>query len=254
MRYFTSDFHFGSAIMLDKSIMHDKVRKFKNLDDMHNAILKTCSVLKSEDTLYHLGDFACKGNDRQIYKGLNSRAEVLNFFNKIPGNKVMIAGNHDWNNCTPITCDYMVIKLGKWTASFQHYPSNNIKAKVGDKLMNWPWQLNICGHVHSQWKVMYDSRHKTVNINVGLDKNNFKIYSEAELMLLIENVATWMKSGHKINYDTWSKLKSQEKINKKQEQVLKSLIWRRDNRPDLMTPNLIAKLEHILKVKNNVKN
>ena len=246
MRYFTSDFHFGSAVLLDKQAMGPKARNFKSLDEMHAAILDACSVVKPGDTLYHLGDFACKGNDRNKYRGLDNRAEVIDFLNKIPGNKIMVAGNHDVNNGVPVACDYMVVKLGKWTASFQHYPSDNANARIGDRLMNWPWQLNICGHVHSWWKVMYDPVHKVVNINVGLDRNGFKLYSESDLTQLIVNVAKWMKAGHKMSYDKWEKLQLEQKRDKKREQVLKDLTWRRDNRPDLLTPELRAKLECML--------
>lgn len=234
MRYFTSDFHLGSAVLLDKKAMGYKARSFASLDDMHNTIMKACNRLKPEDTLFHLGDFACVGNDRG-YSGLETRKVAVDFLNGIKCNKIMVAGNHDENNIGVSSLDFAIVHLGKWIASVQHYPSTDKRAKL-PHLMNSRFQLNICGHVHKWWRAMYDRRNAVLNINVGLDMNNFEIYSESELINLIQCAIKWVKFGARESFARYEAALAQKKAATSREQKLKSYAWLRDNKPELLTP------------------
>lgn len=234
MRYFTSDFHFGSAVLLDKNAMGPKARSFASLDDMHAAIVKACGRLKPEDTLFHLGDFACVGNDRG-YAGLDCRKTAVDFLNGIKCNKVLIAGNHDENNVGLTTADFAIIRLGKWTVSVQHYPSTDERAKL-PTLMKTRFQINLCGHVHKWWKAMYDRQNAVLNINVGLDMNGFELYSEPELVNLIQRAVDWVKSGSRESFAKYEAALAHKKAAQSREQKLKSYTWLRDNKPELLTP------------------
>jgi len=234
MRYFTSDFHFGSAVLLDKNAMGPKARSFKSLDDMHDAIVKACAHLKPEDMLFHLGDFACVGNDRG-YAGLDSRKNAIDFLNRIKCNKILIAGNHDENNGVPVACDFIVLKLARWSVSVQHYPSSDERALL-PHLMNTRFQINLCGHVHKWWRAMYDRVNRVLNINVGLDMNGFELYSEPELVNLIQRAVDWVKSGARVSFAKYEAVLTKKKAAASREQRLKSYTWLRDNKPELLTP------------------
>ena len=248
MRYFTSDFHFGSAVLLDKQAMGQDAREFKSLDEMHEALLAACKKLSYSDTLYHLGDFACVGKDRK-WVGLDCRARALEFLDFIHANKVLIKGNHDDNNGVPSMADFLVTTIGKWKVTLQHYPSNHAKFVYLKLMKSNFFQINICGHVHSAWKVMYDKHKHILNINVGLDRNNFKIYSESELVNLIERAIRWWKrndiSAHELSYDEWEKAEARDKAEEAREKRIRTLEWLRDNKPELFTPEKASELKSL---------
>lgn len=42
-RFYTADFHLGMSLLLDKNIMKDDVRPFKNVDKMNSALIRSCN-------------------------------------------------------------------------------------------------------------------------------------------------------------------------------------------------------------------
>lgn len=79
-----SDTHFGHA-----NIIGYENRPFESLSQMDNILIKNWnSVVKKNDVIYHLGDFAFH-YDEQKLKDLLS---------KLNGHKVLIIGNHDCNH------------------------------------------------------------------------------------------------------------------------------------------------------------
>lgn len=80
MIYIISDTHFFHTNM----IAYEN-RPFKNAEEMNMYMIrKWNSVVKSNDTVYHLGDFAFSGTDdtKAILEQLNGR-------------KILVKGNHD---------------------------------------------------------------------------------------------------------------------------------------------------------------
>ena len=123
-RYFTSDLHFGSAILLDASVMGSNIRPFSSLDEMHSHLIGAISKMKKDDTLIHLGDLMCIGNDRG-YDGL-TKHEARQIINSITCNKVFIAGNHDASNTIyPCAGSLLVDRIGEYYITLQHYPSDH---------------------------------------------------------------------------------------------------------------------------------
>lgn len=78
--WFTSDTHFGHARIIELSN-----RRFGSVDEMNEALVDNWnSVVKPEDTVYHLGDFNLGKFDESIeYAGL------------LNGHKILVTGNHD---------------------------------------------------------------------------------------------------------------------------------------------------------------
>lgn len=183
-RFFTSDFHLGSSLLLNKDVMKDDVRNFKSVEKMNAAFIRSCQQRASEeDVIIHCGDFASYGMDRGN-KGLD--VNPRRFLEIIPAQVILIKGNHDLSNkCKPVA-DSMRISLGKIfkDVSISHYPSYNIHAK--DQFLDY--DIHLCGHVHRQFKHCLDLDHNVLNINVGVDVWNYRIVSEEELISYISKL------------------------------------------------------------------
>lgn len=78
--WFTADTHFGHA-----NIIRHCNRPFGSVQEMDDALIASINAhVAPADTLYHLGDFAFRGNDPAVYRGrIHCRSVVL------------ILGNHD---------------------------------------------------------------------------------------------------------------------------------------------------------------
>jgi len=84
MEYFISDTHFGHKGSLNWP--NEAARKFKNVKEMNETIINNWnSIVKKEDTVYFLGDFAYKCSEKEIKK----------FFDLLNGKIILIKGNHD---------------------------------------------------------------------------------------------------------------------------------------------------------------
>lgn len=80
MIYVTSDTHFSH-----KAIMTYENRPFKNIDEMNNTIINNWnSIVKAEDTVYHLGDVA-----------FTNKTFSKHIVQSLIGHKILIMGNHD---------------------------------------------------------------------------------------------------------------------------------------------------------------
>lgn len=128
--FFTSDTHFGH-----KNIIEYCNRPFDSVEQMNDFIIKQWnSVVRENDTVYHLGD-VCLGLRKE---------EIAEILSKLNGTKYLVKGNHDnWKNevyreigfkevyDTPIIIKEFLI--------LSHAP---IPWKIN------PMYLNLYGHVH----------------------------------------------------------------------------------------------------------
>lgn len=128
--WFTSDTHFGHANILT---YENIARPFKDLHEMSTALIERWnSVIKPNDTVYHLGDFCFGRANMHI-------AELLN------GKKRLILGNHD---TYPIN-EYMwffdrIYGAKMWEKCIlTHIP-------VHPSTLKSRWLLNVHGHTHSR--------------------------------------------------------------------------------------------------------
>lgn len=134
--------HFGHA-----NIVHLANRPFADVEQMDRALIENWNaVVRPNDTVYHLGDFAWKGGEGEQY------AQRLN------GRIVRLQGNHDpkgWG------ADYLRVKHNKVRAVLFHYP-----------IEEWDgWYkgaVHLHCHTHSSEFVSGERRG-----NVGVDATKF---------------------------------------------------------------------------------
>ena len=179
-RHFTSDWHLGMQVLLDKNIMGNDVRNFENVDQMNHAIITAANMqCPKDDIIIHVGD---------LLKFVN--AQLIN-----------IHGNHDSNNKVKSICYSMRTVLGKkYTAvSVSHYPTYDKRA-YGQFIEG---DIHICGHVHGKWKHCLDLDNSCLNINVGIDVWNLKMPTDDDLIKYIDKLLELPKN--KLNIITKKK-------------------------------------------------
>ena len=87
MVYFTADSHFSKN---DKSVIFRDFRPFETLEEMNQKIIEIWnSQARSDDIIYHLGDFVNYNKIDQDY------ADLLKLVNKINAKVVLILGNNE---------------------------------------------------------------------------------------------------------------------------------------------------------------
>jgi len=169
--YFTADLHLGHF-----NIIKYCNRPFKTLEQMNVTLIRNWnSRVKSEDVVYHVGDFCFRNSPG----GKSGEGEVLkaeHYVKQLNGRIVFIKGNHDRNNSMKTDIERLVIGYAKHRINLVHLPD---MADVG-------YELNFVGHVHEQWKFkrVRIGFSFTDLINVGVDVNKFmprtfeELYSE----------------------------------------------------------------------------
>lgn len=177
-RLWTADWHLGSSILLDRKVMGEAARPFKDVDAMKDAVLKSArELVGDDDILIHVGDFASYGIDRG-YQGLREKPSEI--VAKLPGQFINLRGNHDINNgvfCIGNSLNFGLSKRYPYVSA-SHYPSYDKRARGTFT----DGTVHLCGHVHKKWKHCLDLTHSVLNINVGVDVWNFKVITEEEIV------------------------------------------------------------------------
>jgi len=157
--WFTSDLHLG----------HDNIIKYCNRpfatgDEMNKKIIYNWNQrVKSDDVVYHLGDFCFRGGR----EGGTNKAKYWE--EKLNGKIIHISGNHDNNNSVKSILKKAVFEFGNKTVLAVHEPPM-MRLEVPEI-----FDFVLCGHVHEKWKYMWlpDSNDSIPVINVGTDQWKF---------------------------------------------------------------------------------
>jgi len=175
--FFTSDEHYWH-----RNICAYADRPFADLREMHEALIERHNaVVKPEDTVYHLGDFAF---------GAFVEGELI--LSRLNGIHYIYLGNHDRSGAQMVKMGFkqaaregsfnFTIEGERVTAWMCHYPYWNPNAKD----LRYPgrrpvdaglWLLH--GHVHQAWKI--NGR----QINVGVDVNDYRPIHVDEIASII---------------------------------------------------------------------
>lgn len=196
MIYFTSDNHF-----YHQNVIKYCKRPYLSVEEMNEDLVRKWNeVVRPDDTVYILGDFA-----------LAFRAVEI-FPMRLMGNKILVPGNHDWNHSyhkksrTPenrekwlqkyrdygfeILPEQSTVHLpGLGMVNLCHHPySDGTGTDEGDhkdKYAEWrpvdDGKILLCGHVHEKWQTKKSPK-GTLMINVGVDVHGFKPVSLDEII------------------------------------------------------------------------
>ena len=147
--FFTSDTHFFHG-----NIMKYCQRPFDSVEEMNETIIENWnSVVKKEDFIYHLGDFA-----------MGPLQKTQEVFERLNGRKYLIRGNHDNNSIKQLgwvwVKDTAMIKVYDQYIWLSHYPH-----RTWNRAIHGAWHL--FGHIHNK-KAPY-----WLSFNVGVDAWDF---------------------------------------------------------------------------------
>ena len=164
MIYFTADLHLG----------HQKVieycnRPFSSVEEMDEELIYNWNKrVKPEDTVYILGDL------------IWDQSKTMEYLNALSGIKILIAGNHDeeWLKVPGakeqfgLITRYYRADLFSRPMTLCHYP-----------MLEWDRGFMIHGHIHNNYKELYDALYRRENIlNAGVDVNEYMPVTFAELI------------------------------------------------------------------------
>lgn len=192
--WFTSDTHFGHN-MLAKDI-----RGFDSTDEHDEVLISNCnSVIKPEDTVFHLGDFSLKNPS-------TNREYLMTILSRLNGNWHLIAGNHD--ACWPGHRDsykhqktylelgfHSVQAFGKRKLDgeyilMSHFPYLGDHTKedreTSFRLRNEGLTL-LHGHTHLNNVISWDYYPEALQVHVGLDAWNLMPISIDQVHSLIKD-------------------------------------------------------------------
>ena len=160
--YFTADCHFNHA-----NIIKYTNRPFRDVIEMNNELIRRWNeVVKPNDIVYHVGDFAFKHkrDTRKITKQLN-------------GTIIHIRGNHDWNNGIKTLIEDATMLFGNEVVLVQHRPPKSVSEN---------YTLVLCGHVHDKWK--YKIVDNVLVVNVGVDVWDYRPVSTGKILRFIHKI------------------------------------------------------------------
>lgn len=194
--FFTSDTHFGHENII--SFCH---RPFVDVDDMDKKLIDNWnSVVKPDDFVFHLGDFAL--GDSRLW---------VTTLKQLNGNIVLIKGNHDIKNYRDTydklflyTDMELFITVGGQPIYLNHYPFLTFPGIF--RKNNPAWQL--FGHVHLNKVDKYNTgkdylRMRSllpVQYEVGVDFHDYKPVSFVEVKEKID-----YQIANNINQTYWIK-------------------------------------------------
>ncbi len=188
-RLFTADWHVGHH-----HILQYEKRPFKSAIHMIDQyIARANQMVKEDDIVYHVGDFACYGRERGE-EGLRIKAKDI--LDQLNGTWIMIEGNHDSSNKVKAHADCLTTTIAKIPTVLSHFPSDIFYDKVAkhncmiDKNNVELW---ICGHVHGKFKYFFDEKNNILNINVGMDVWNHCLVKETALIVYVQKLRQIIK-------------------------------------------------------------
>ena len=172
MVFFTSDQHYGHAMIIDYC-----KRPFADIEEMNETLIANHNALVGKkDTVYHLGDFAFRGAGRDYLKRLN-------------GKHILILGNHD-KASQQVDVGWQEVAMVKqikvegqliWLSHYAHlvWPQSHYGA----------WHL--FGHTHGSVAGVGKS------MDVGVDSNNFAPWSFEEIKEVMEQLPVDRRAGRR---------------------------------------------------------
>lgn len=167
----TSDTHYGHS-----NIIRYCNRPYKDVEEMNQALITNYnSVVRPEDTVYHLGDFGFMQVDK-----------LKKILSRLNGNKILLYGNHDkvirgakgaFTESFNFIKDYLEINVDGQKIVMCHYP-----------LLTWngSGRGSIMLHGHAHGNTNYGHLKNAKILDVGVDCHNYFPISLEEIFRKME--------------------------------------------------------------------
>jgi len=164
--FFTSDTHFG----------HDELRSncnrpFSNVEEMDRALVTNWNaVVRHQDLVYHLGDFAYK-----------TSARLAQYRNQLNGSICLIRGNHDPKDAAQLNSifdsvhDLISINVQGQDIALCHYAM-----MIWERSQKGAW--NLYGHSHGS----HPDDPLRLSLDVGVDCHEYRPLSFDEIKQIME--------------------------------------------------------------------
>jgi calcineurin-like phosphoesterase family protein len=167
MFFFTADEHYGH-----RNIIEYCKRPFQHVDEMDQALIdRHNEVVKSKDTVVHVGDFSMAHSRRRVENA---------YIKRLNGNHVFVRGSHDyWLDHDPIEIDTGPVR-DIWEKKISLAGENYYIVACHYAMRAWPrshygaWQ--VYGHTHGKMPGVGKQ------MDVGVDTNNFYPYSLKQII------------------------------------------------------------------------
>jgi len=155
-KFFSADCHFNHI-----NVISYCDRPFRDVDHMNRSLIRKWNErVKSDDVVYHVGDFCFRG------KKEGGKTTVQQWEEKLNGKIIHILGNHCPNNSGKELIYSAMMKMGGYRVWTKHIPPDDYSDIPKDV------DFVLCGHIHNVFK------HKILNnipiINVGVDVWDFR--------------------------------------------------------------------------------
>ena len=197
--WFTSDLH----LMHNKGFLYEP-RGFTNEKEMCEALVENWNrVVKSEDTVYNLGDIA-----------LSDVETAVKYLKKLNGKHMWIRGNHDSNNKLELITKecrdrvyYLgwakMIKYDKYHLYMSHYPT--LTANYDDKRFS-QHVFSLHGHTHQQTNWL--QAENPFLYHVGIDShNNTPVHIDEVITDIRNRYNQYQQLYEKYKEDTYGEVK-----------------------------------------------
>lgn len=179
MFYFSSDIHFG-----DEPTLKTEQRPFKNVKAFDKYVIKLWNKQATKnDTIFVVGDFAdCDGAQSESWR------KTLGYVKKIKAKVVLIMGNNEQR----IVKYFFENSFEKFRQFCLNLGFKDVKNNVNVNIKGLQFylvhkpvhckteMLNLFGHTHRSSGI-----YKPYGFNVGCDLNHFRLYSEDDIMHLL---------------------------------------------------------------------
>ena len=177
--FITSDIHFCH----NKPFLYEP-RNFTSIEEMNEAIVERWNeVVKPNDTVYNLGDFA-----------MNDVDAAISYIQRLNGNIIWIAGNHDSSmkidkilgTCWEQELSYAgyadMLKIHKFNFYLSHYPT--LTSNMDDIGLRHR-VISLHGHTHQNTNFLYPDN--PFIYHVGVDSHNCYPVNIEEVITDIKN-------------------------------------------------------------------
>lgn len=195
--FFTADLHFGHARILELC-----GRPFASVEEMDEALVARWNdvVRKPDDIVWVLGDYA-----------LGDWRRALGHLARLNGRKLLVAGNHDrcffgssdgWKHVAAyhqagfeLVAPWARTKLPSLAPEtrgrkvlLSHFPYDGDHAdedRFSSARLRDTGEALVHGHVHEEWTVRRSALTRAVQVNVGVDRWDFRPVPATEVAELI---------------------------------------------------------------------